>query len=288
MRKLIAVMSAVICALTLCACSAEVASEKEIIEFAQECFGDSTHLSTENVSEDKTVCYFSDTEYGFQYQVTSAVHPVGMDGSTFWYQEGRGSNFGEVYYSFMQEQCGIKGGAVMADGTEIKPFGYIGEEIQIDVNAAESGVEAACTHAEELRDSLKALDTRGYWKNISCTVFDEDGGRYLTYDALHEAPLTPEDENIIYYTEMARLKLPEAEFVRTETGLFSETGLTEDDIPNILGTEKPTADSVVTYYYFKAEGREFFLADFNAFENGDHQTFFWYNNISEVFPEKDK
>lgn len=278
MKRLIPVSVAVVMAGALSGCSAEVDSEKDILRYAKEHYSAAEHIRTEDGEESRR-CYLVDDEYGFEYYVSSYINDISIDGSTFGYQERKGSNFDEAYYSFMQEQCGISGGVVMADGTEIIPYKYIVEDsIIINVNTADGGPEAACTHAEGLRDSLKAIDTRGYWANISCTVFDADGERYLTYDSLHDSPLTPADEDIIFYTEMARTKNADAEFVRTETGLFSETGLTADELPNILGSEKPTADTVITYYYFEADGREFFLADFNAFEDAEYQRFFWYNN----------
>lgn len=285
MKRVISVFVALIAAFVLGGCSTEVDTEKNILSYAKEHYGEAEHIRTES-GEDSRTCYFRDSEYGFEYRVSSGIQDIGMDGATFWQQESKGGNFEEVYYSFMQQQCGIEGGVVAADGTQIEPHDFVYNGISIDINAAQGGVEAACKHAEKLRDDLKALDTRGYWENISCTVFDENGARYLTYDSLHESPLTPEDEDVIFYTEMAQMKHSEAEFVRTETGLFSETGLTADDLPNILGTEKPTSGSVVTYYYFEAEGKEFFLADFNAYEDGEYQRFFWYNNFSEVFPDE--
>ena len=285
MKRFVSVVLAAVIALCASGCSTEIDTEKNILKYAKEHFSNAEHVRTETTEKSRR-CYFIDIEYGFEFYVSSSVNSVGMDGATFWMNEEKGSNFEAAYYAYMRLQCGIDGGAVMADGTEIVPLEFVYDDgISIDVIAADGGTQAACTHAEALRNSLKALDTRGYWNNISCTVFDENGERYLTYDILHEQPLTPADEQVIYYTEMARMLNSEAEFVRTETGIFADTGFVQDDLPNILGSEKPAADTVVTYYYFIADGKEFFLADFNAFEGDDHQRFFWYNNYSKVFGE---
>lgn len=91
---------------------------------------------------------------------------------------------------------------------------------------------------------------------------------------------TPEDEQIEYYTEMARMQTDQkAVFLRSELKTFADTGADLDNVVKTLGSEYPTESaSSVWFYYFKAsDGREYYLCDFNYY-NVEDGTFGWYTD----------
>lgn len=282
MKKAVLTLILLLCAVVFCGCSAEVASEKDIIEFANDRYGKAEFLYSESLDEDALCCYFVDEEYGFTYYVSSFIRGVGMDGSVFWYSEDKGSDFTERYYAHIRSAAGAEIAALSQQyGVSISSDETI-YGTSYDVELTSDDIQSACAAAEKVRELLRSYDARGYWENIVCRVYDEDGNKQYTYDILHERPMTPEDEDIEYFTNAAHSKNREAQYLRKDTRLFSETGITEDRLVHILGTELPTADSMITYYYFTAEGKEFFLADVQVYSN-DYSTMFWHTNYDEVF-----
>lgn len=284
MKKAAMLLALLLCAVLFCGCDTDVASEKEIIEFANETYGKSEFLYSETQGEDDLCCYFTDDEYGFTYYVRSYVHGVGLDGSVFWFSEDKSSDFTVLYYEHIRSATDSTIASLsqkynVSITTEDTIYGR-----SFDVELTSDNVDSACAAAEEVCELLRSYDARGYWENICCRVYDKDGNKRYTYDILHEKPLTPEDEEIEYFTEMAQMKNREAQYLRKDTRLFSETGITEDRLVHILGTELPTADSVITYYYFTAEGKEFFLADVQVYYP-DYSSMSWHTNYLEVFGE---
>ena len=282
--KKAAILLLLLCTAVFCACSAEVASEKEIIKFAKDTYGKADFLYSEQVSEDALRCYFTDKEYGFTYHVSSNVLAITIDGAVFGYKEDKGSDFNDVFYEYIRTQSSASIAALSQQySCEILLDDIIYDNV-IYVDITSPNTDNACIAAEKTREILSSYDTRGYWENISCRVYDANGNKQYTYDTLHEQPLTPEDEDIEFFTQAAQMKHSEAQYLRKDTRLFSQTGITEDKLVNILGTEPPTSDSIITYYYFTAEGKEFFLADVQVYYP-DYSSMSWHTNYLEVFGE---
>lgn len=84
----------------------------------------------------------------------------------------------------------------------------------------------------------------------------------------------------IFYRNKAKKLNHDAVYVRKEEKLFKDTGLTLDNLLLDFDEEPPTDDSVVTFYYFEVDGKEFFIADLMLNTGG-----YWYNNYYEVIEE---
>ena len=79
---------------------------------------------------------------------------------------------------------------------------------------------------------------------------------------------------------MAQMKYRDAKYVRKEVKTFADTGLTIDrvqnnDYPSGIAIEKPS--DPVTFYYYDANGTEFYICNFL-----DRETGTWYSNFDEL------
>ena len=281
-KRSVVLLTALLCAAALCGCATEPASEKEIIRFAEDEYGAAEFLYSEAVGEDGLKCWFTDGEYGFTYSVSSTLNDINIDGAVFGCTESKSGDFSAAYYGFILAQSSASIEALSRQyGADIRLDDVIYDSTPCADITSDSTADA-CEAAKQVLALLKSYDTRGYWENIVCRIYDRDGNKLYTCDILHEQPLTPEDENIEFFTEAARTKHPEAQYLRSETRLFSQTGISESDLVHIAGNELPAASSAVTYYIFTADGRVFFLADVYVYSD-DHSAMFWHTIFDEIF-----
>ncbi len=283
MKKLLGFAAALLMCAALCACDDEVASVKEITEYAEQNFGKAEFVSSITGSENERVCYFTDGQYGFDYYVESRVSGVGMDGSIFGFSEGKLSDFDEAYYATLRSLRDDDIAAIeLSLGVEIKLADMFYARYAL-ADITSENVQNSCKAAEQLRALLKEYDSRSYWENIYCYVKDSGGNTLYTYDILHEQPLTPEDVAVEEFTQHAKDFNPKAKYSHKTTQLFSKTGLTQSDVVSVLGDEPITDSSIITYYYFTAEGKQFFVADVYVYDGAYMR---WFTDYYKVFPEK--
>lgn len=92
----------------------------------------------------------------------------------------------------------------------------------------------------------------------------------------------PAKEAEDYYLEMAQMKDPDAVFVRSEQVPFADTGADLYYVVESYDQPYPrTADDMVMVYYFEADGQEFFICNFLVNDKVDYGE--WYSNYDEVF-----
>ncbi len=257
-----------------------VASEKQIVKFAKEKYGEATLIKTEESGDEKTVCYFKDKEYGFEYYVTSYMNEIIIDGSSFGSTENKGSNFDIQYYNYINEVVGSDVSMLeqkynieisVSDGTYIYYFARIYYKSSDTANVS--------TVTKEISDLYTAVDTRNYWKDLVVEAYDEDGNYLGAYHHSRGGWMTTEDEyDMKYIDEISNLS-SDAKYLRKEQHLFTETGVNIQDVVQVLGNPEVKENSLVTYYIFTVDGQEYYMCDFMVHD--DIGGFEWYTTYKK-------
>lgn len=275
--------SVLLCVLVVCLCACSPASQKEVLRYAENKFGDAEYVRTEEISEKKISYYLRDEEYGFEYCVTSGVNDILIDGAKFGETEHKSSDFDEVYYGYVLEQIQDELTALETEYSVQILSGFdeeaqLGYEYQLaEVYCESESVAAQVTKA--VSELFASYDTRGYWSEKDVAAYDEEDVRLGTYSLKYDRWLTPEDEQDVFYCEQMQMLNSEAKFVRKEQKVFKETGISLNDVPTVLGSEPTTEDSIVTFYYFTIEGKEYYMADVLVY--AEYGAIVWYTNYEK-------
>jgi len=275
-NKIILILS-VFLSIILAGCS--VASEKEIVRFAKDKYGEATLIKTDD-SDKEVKCYFKDKEYGFEYYVTSYMNDIIIDGSKFGATENKGSNFDIQYYNYLndavkddlallEKKYNIK--ITVSDGTYIYYFAKINYIYADTTNVA--------LVSKEVSDLYTNLDTRHYWKNLDVEAYDANGTYLGAYHYEHSKWMNPEEEVDLLYIERINDLNPNATYVRKEQHPFNYTGVNINDVVSVLGNPEVKVDSIINCYIFTVDGKEYYMCDFMIVNDiGGYE---WYTNYKE-------
>jgi len=266
-------------AVCLCACSP--ASKKEVERYVKNEFGEAEYVRTEEIDEETIRYYFEDEEYGFEYYVTSEVNDILIDGAKFGESESKSSNFEKVYYSYVLEQVQKDLAALEEDyGVRIlrgaEELGQLYRLAEVYCVAGEEAVAPEVTKA--VKELFAAYDTRGYWSKRSIEAYDAQEVSLGSYSFQYDRFLTPEDEEDVLFYERIEMLNDEAEFVRKEQKTFKDTGISLQEVADVLGEDPVTEDSMVTYYYFTVDGDMYYMVDVLVQSEGG---IVWYTNYKE-------
>lgn len=268
-------------AFCLCACS--TASKEEVSRYAKKQFGKAKYVRTEEIDEKEVRYYFTDREYGFEYCVTSAVSDILIDGAKFGETESKSSNFDEVYYEYVLSRV-REDMNTLEKKWDVRILDGLNEEEQIGVQLAEVYCDSqddtvARQVTEEVNELFASYDTRDYWEDMQIPAYDAGGNKLGTYSCKYDRWLTPEDErDVFYYEEIQKLN-DDAKLVRKEQKVLKKTNISLSDVPDILGEEPVTENTIVTFYYFTVDGREYYMADILVNVEG---ALVWYNNYESL------
>ena len=250
----------------LCACGP--ASGGEVEKYAEQNYGANEYNGiVELGSKNALQHYFKDKEYGFEYYVTSSVNDVVIDGSKFGETESKASNFNEAYYTYILGQ--VQGELdTLASQYGVTILSGLSTDAQLNYNyhLAEiyySGDDT--TTASEVSEKVNKLfsqyDTRTYWEEKEIAVYDKFNEWLGSYSYKYDKWMTPSDMDDTHFIEIIAMWNSKATYLRKEEKLLKDTGLSAEDIQTTAGSEPLTDSSPVTYYYFEADGQEYFLAD---------------------------
>lgn len=277
-KKLFTFVLCLFLTLSLSACS--VASEKEVVKYAEEKYGEATLLKTEEPSDEEIICHFKDKEYGFEYYVVSYMNDIVIDGATFGSAENKGSDFDIQYYNYMNETLEddlalIEGkynvDISVSDGTYIYYFAQ--------VNYKSSDASNVAQVSKEISDLYTSIDTRHYWKDLDVEAYDSQGNYLGAYHYEQEKWMTPEDEEDLFYIEHITNLTSKAVYVGKEQHVFTDTGVDINDVVQVLGNPEVKTDSIITYYFFTVDDEEYYMCDFMIMNDiGGHE---WYTNYEK-------
>lgn len=259
----------------------EIKSGKSLYQWAKNEYGDCTIVSMTE-TDDKTVVVLHDELQDFDYEVISSMSKIVIDGSSFGSLPDTSDTFEKdlrekVISNAKDELDDICNKAGMkyeyADGESI---------ISIFASNEKDGREAGLKCAE-------ILQKQNINNRLDNLCIDVVGNQYdKCYDNEHFGSVklpniswrTYEDELVEYYTEMAQMQTDEnAVFLYSELKTFADTGADLQRVVKVLGTDYPTERiSPVKFYYFRSsDGREYYLCDFNYYDE-EYNNYSWYTN----------
>lgn len=277
--KVILVSVILITALVLSGCG-KVRSVNSLYSQAKREHGACTIVSKSETDE-KTLVVLHDKLQDFDYEVSSYMVDISIDGASFGSLPSDGDTFGIALRKKVLENTKAELDEICA---KYNSYYELDENFYIyapDKKVAEKvSLECAKVIQEEnLQSRLDGMmvytggnEYEEHWNN-------EHYGSIVLPDIKWR---TPEDELIDYYTEMAHMQTDEnAVFIRTEKGTFADTGAKLDRVVSVLGTDYPQSmsDEVVFYYFRSSSGKEYYLCDFNYYDEEYYQMA-WYTNYS--------
>lgn len=284
-KKLIILLFTIVLMFLLTAC--KPANKREVMRYAKDEYGEAEFIKEEVVNENEIIYYLKDKEYGFEYYITSYVTDITIDGAKFGEAENKSSDFNNTYYSYitnklhedlkkLEDTYQVE---IIVDNHDYNIPDYDIYALA-EIHYKDSSVQTAPAVSKEVKDLFTVYDTRNYWKDNSIDVYDKNEERIGRYDLKYDMFMTPEQEEDYFYIEKAEMLNKNAVYVRKEEKLFKETGLSLDDVANVLGNDPVKENTMVTYYYFTVDDKEFFLADVLVNPNCR-----WYSNYDEVIGE---
>ena len=219
--------------LSFAGCS--VKSPNKLLRYARRTYGECELVDSEQ-TDDYTRIIVRDELQGFEYQVTSGMYDMNLDGSSFGSLEDTRSNFD------LALECA---------------------EVLQEYNL------------ENRMDNLEIVVQAYHAYN------DEGDKRYGSVVLPNIEWVSHEQETANYFLDTARMiaDTNDVELVGVEVKTFADTGLDIELVAQTTYQTYPTsADSPVTFYYFKTgDGTEFYVCDFLYYVN-DYYDSDWYNN----------
>ena len=258
--------------LTGCASSPEgvrLTNKSNILTYAKHTYGLAEHVSQRS-GENSITHTLKDKEYGFTYTIKSYANAVGMDGSIFWYSEEKSSNFEKKYQECLLSQLEEYIKEKAEETKTIVEYGKYPDIFFAEVKTTtESDIPKTIDFIKELGQKICELDTRNYWKETQISLMDEKGydkiGAFFFKDGTYKSA---DEESIDYYMDRASqiMGIKNQEYLYQKTILVGDVpGLSEETIVHVIGTDMKNIEC----YYFSYQGKEYFIASINVYEDNN-------------------
>lgn len=285
-----------------------VKSADKLVKSAKRTHGDCEVISKSESDEESKVV-LKDKLQGFEYTITSSMHDINIDGSSFGSVPGTTDTFSlslqafvfdEAYdelhmimekynitmdNSYLDDNTFLKVSSKTSESDYINALEMIGEEIQkYNVNNRLDGYTISLSHDDEWLKKYyeKRLEENG--GDYSGYEFSSAGGSQVSHIGSVRLPECKfrdiEKENEDYYLEMAQMKYKNAEYIRKEKKTFADVGIPLDRVSNAYYSPETAINNnsdPVTFYYYDANGTEFYICNFL-----DNETGTWYSNFDEL------
>lgn len=268
-------------------------------------------------NEEGSVVVLRDQLQGFEYQVSSYMTDINIDGSSFGSLPNTTDTFDWALHFYVLDEaadeldavCDEYGLSLSDDNNLCDCYWY-----QVDSSVSDEDAIEGIEKIAEIMQEYNLESRMDGW-----TIYLEHDNEWLSayYDELmsepgHDYYSDPEYEHLLspagggqlkhigsvrlpdtsfrdeakeaedYYLEMAQMKNEDAVFIRSEQRPFSDTGVSLVYVVESYGQFYPhSEDDMVTYYYFEADGQEFFICNFLVNNNVEYGE--WYSNYDEVF-----
>ncbi|MCR5200943.1 MAG: hypothetical protein K6C38_07495 [Saccharofermentans sp.] len=277
--KIISLLLAGAFCLSVAGCS--VKSPNKLLRYARRTYGECELVDSEQ-TDDYTRIVVRDELQGFEYQVTSGMYDMNLDGSSFGSLEDTRSSFGLALKEYVFGEVQDELEAVCEEaGVEGSQDDFCLWLIRCDDEQA--GIDAALECARILQEYN--LDNRmDNWEIVvqAYQAYNDEGDkRYGSVVLPCIEWVSHEQETANNFLDTARMiaDTNDVELVGVEVKTFADTGLDIELVAQTTYQAYPTsADSPVTFYYFKTgDGTEFYVCDFLYYVN-DYYDSDWYNN----------
>lgn len=307
MKKIIIVAIFIILAfLTLSGCS--VKSAKQLINQAKNTHGECEVVS-QYENDENTKVVLRDRLQGFEYEMRSYMDEINIDGSSFGSVPNTDDTFDISLRAYvlddsknqLDEICNKYNASYEAGAGDLlidirlsatstdSDIVTITEEVaslmqKYNLKNRIDGLVVDVSYNDEwlkqLRQELREDgDSNSY-------VFSSAGGAEVCHIGSAILPdckfRNKDKEQEDYYLEMAQIKNQNAKYVGSETKSFADVGIPLYRVQNpTLSLEKGIKEmsDPVIFYYFNANGKEFYICNFLDIETGT-----WYTNYDEIYP----
>ena len=284
-KKIISLLLALFAAaslLILCSCSAKLKTSEQAKNYARMKYGDCELMSTENVSDTKVIYTMKDSQYGFSYKVTSSISDMNIDGSSFGKIESSYDDYDSVFISYILTDAEDKFDFIKNNyDAELVNTGYITDSVMI-VTIGDKSISDASEIARRVASVFRHYDKKGVFSIGYIRAEDKNGrdlGRCSIKSGKWQTTDQEKDEMII---NLAKNKKGSSQFIRKENAVLSDTGLTPDDVMKFYYDTDvncpASANDPIVLYYFSADGKEYYIADFMY-----AATVSYYTNFDHVF-----
>ena len=278
----------------------QVKSAKQLIKQAKRQHGKCEVIS-QTEGKDWTTVVLKDELQGFEYTVSSKMDSISIDGSSFGSLEGTSDGFAGALTDYVYS-------ATEEDRKKIcetyhVSFDYDGRgDLYID---SEEELENGIKALEEIGTALNQYNLEHRMDGWELYLSYSDVYVHQYYETkkaeygkeTEEYLLSPAEEGTLchigsirlpectfrdrekeqedYYLEMAQRYDKDAVFLRKEEKTFKDVGIGINNVERTYYQYFPEQDSdPVTFYYFSANGKEFFICNFL-----DTRTGTWYTSF---------
>ncbi|MCR5250508.1 MAG: hypothetical protein K6E50_07885 [Lachnospiraceae bacterium] len=246
-------------------------SAKSLASAAKSQYGACTVVSKTQTANGSRVT-LRDKLQGFEYHAWSGMDELYIDGSSFGSLPSNGDDFKislinhviGLHREELDDVCDDHGATFRAPEKQ-------DDMIVIMASSLKEGEAAACECAEILQQENLESRLDGLLIIVTGNA-DPDWLRNERYGSVclpDTSWRTPEDEERDFYIGRARSQTdPKAVYLRTEKGVFRDTGADLGQVVNTLGSDYPEkADDPVTFYYFRSSsGNEYYVCDFMIYD----------------------
>ena len=253
-----------------------VRSAKSLYNEAKQTFGKCTIVS-QNSTKERTAVVLHDELQDFDYEMFSSMYDISIDGSSFGSVPSDSNTF---RFSLIEKLINNNSDRLEEICINNNAEYSVDELIRITAPDKEAAMQASLGFAEIFqRENLKSrLD------GLMISADSEKDDIHYGSVVLPEITWTPPEEELVtYFIDIAHKQTDkEAVFLRYEKRKFKDTEADIFRVVSVLGTDYPESpDDEVTIYYFKSSsGNEYYICDFNYYDdNGGYMNY--YSNYSE-------
>ena len=269
--------------LSFAGCS--VKSPRKLLRYARNTYGDCELIDSEE-TDDYTRITVRDELQGFEYEVTSGMYDLNLDGSSFGSLEDTRSSFDlalkEYVFGEVQDELEAVCEEAGVEGSEDDFCLWL-----IRCDDEQAGIDAALECAQILQE-YNLNNRMDNWEIVvqAYQAYNEYGDKRYGSVILPDIEwVSHEQETANYFLDTARMiaESNDVEPLGYEVKTFADTGADLNRVAETTYQPYPTsASSPVTFYYFKtADGTEFYVCDF-LYNNADYSYSDWYTNYGDV------
>jgi len=247
-------------------CSCKIRSGKDLIKYANAHYGKAEFIREEHGGEDeREYCkvYLRDMETGIEYEVTSGMSDINIDGSSFGYLEHTFSNFETYYHEYLLEEAS-------EDLARLEAENSIDIEIEYDTVVIDFADREHAHNAEEVAKETDSIIAGHDVKDLRITdylLYVDDKVYVGSYDAVTQEYTASNDYRVIDHVCSSYDSEAVFEF---SSGAYIDQFLSPDEIDKMFPghTASPSGKA---YYFINSDGEEFIAVDLSEFgvKNGE-------------------
>ncbi|MBR1797735.1 MAG: hypothetical protein IJ757_06975 [Clostridiales bacterium] len=236
---------------------------------------------SQTTDDEGSVVVLSDQLQGFEYQVSSYMSDINIDGASFGSVPSTADSFDWALHAFVLDEIEDEMNDICDDygltmgSSNLEDCFWVTADLD---RTEDESAEGLVLIAEAMQEYNLENRMDGWTIYLDYEDDTHIGSVRLPDVSFRDEAKEKED----YYLEMAQMKNPDAVFVRSEEGTFADTGVDPLYVSVSYDEYYPqNADDPVMFYFFEADGKEFYICDFLVNDRVNYGE--WFSNYDEVF-----